>query len=750
MMNTTTSKSTLAKLLASENIRIEHKNVVTASFNVQDRVLTLPMWKQMSDDLYDMLIGHEVGHALFTPPDSWSKTAKHEGRLFQEYMNIVEDARIERLMKDKYPGLRRNFFVAYQELHAQDVFGIGRRTPQTFPLIDRLNMYFKIGAYLHLTWTPDEQVFVDRLESTQTFDDVLSVTRDLLAFAKAQEQQMRESWHEVGGLDDDADYERLEFDLDERLDSQPTARSLAEQESDASDEDADGDETENTSNADETGDEDEDETERGMPYAMSAGSSDEDTDEDDNDDMLSPQTMEKLHEHMLSLLDPASLPNHYAVLNDRMRYRDFVMPMKSFHEHVLSQTQFRSVTTYEVMENETLMDRLYLAFQQKHTTSLNHMTQEFELRRKAWVSMHAKTSKTGRLDPSRLYAYSMTDNIFAQKTLLPDGKNHGMLLLMDLSGSMASNMRGTMEQLALLTSFCQKVKIPFEVYGFTDGIIDVNYRNALAFRNQTQASNEMAITNADFRLVHMMSSRASSAEMKRALKMLLLIGASYEPLTDMGVECYSFLRLNGTPLLEALMVLRFLADDFRQQYRLEVLNTVLLTDGESNAGLVVGLRHEQKSLVLPQHNLVMEDARTHQSVLNTESALNYYTMTPVLTQMLTLYRQTTGSRLQNFYLLEGKATLFRRRAQEVLRWDEVQMNDAMKTMKKSRMIQASNHGGYDMRFLLPGGKNLEVLDESLSTVTTTTKRQLVKAFTDIQQRKQTNRVLLTQMAASFA
>ena len=155
-------------------------------------------------------------------------------------------------------------------------------------------------------------------------------------------------------------------------------------------------------------------------------------------------------------------------------------------------------------------------------------------------------------------------------------------------------------------------------------------------------------------------------------------------------------------------------------------------------------------MVQPQHNLVMEDARTHQSVLNTESALNYYTMTPVLTQMLTLYRQTTGSRLQNFYLLEGKATLFRRRAQEVLQWNEVQMNEAMKTMKKSRMIQASNHGGYDMRFLLPGGKNLEVLDESLSTVTTTTKRQLVKAFTDIQQRKQTNRVLLTQMAASFA
>ena len=39
-------KSNLAKLLATENITIQHNNVATASFNLEDRVLTIPVFKK--------------------------------------------------------------------------------------------------------------------------------------------------------------------------------------------------------------------------------------------------------------------------------------------------------------------------------------------------------------------------------------------------------------------------------------------------------------------------------------------------------------------------------------------------------------------------------------------------------------------------------------------------------------------------------------------------------------------------------
>ena len=62
-------KGSLARLLATENLVVEHKQVPTASFDVAKRVLTLPMWTKASDIVYNMLVGHEVGHALYTPND---------------------------------------------------------------------------------------------------------------------------------------------------------------------------------------------------------------------------------------------------------------------------------------------------------------------------------------------------------------------------------------------------------------------------------------------------------------------------------------------------------------------------------------------------------------------------------------------------------------------------------------------------------------------------------------------------------
>ena len=55
-------KSQLAKLLATEDLIVENKKVETAQFNVHTRVLTLPNWDRASNNVYDSLVAHEVGH----------------------------------------------------------------------------------------------------------------------------------------------------------------------------------------------------------------------------------------------------------------------------------------------------------------------------------------------------------------------------------------------------------------------------------------------------------------------------------------------------------------------------------------------------------------------------------------------------------------------------------------------------------------------------------------------------------------
>ena len=49
-------KSQLAKLLATEDLVVEHRKVETAEFNVQTRVLTLPLWDKASENVIDMLV----------------------------------------------------------------------------------------------------------------------------------------------------------------------------------------------------------------------------------------------------------------------------------------------------------------------------------------------------------------------------------------------------------------------------------------------------------------------------------------------------------------------------------------------------------------------------------------------------------------------------------------------------------------------------------------------------------------------
>ena len=173
-------KSQLAKLLATEDLIVEHKQVDTACFNVHTRVLTLPMWEKASNSVYDMLVGHEVGHALYTPDENWLEKVA----IPPQFVNVVEDARIEKLMKRRYAGLAKTFFKGYQELNDEDFFSISDECVADFNLADRANLYFKIGNFVDIIFTADEQVIIDKISNTETFDEASEVAEELYLFFK--------------------------------------------------------------------------------------------------------------------------------------------------------------------------------------------------------------------------------------------------------------------------------------------------------------------------------------------------------------------------------------------------------------------------------------------------------------------------------------------------------------------------------------------------------------------------------------
>ena len=117
-------------------------------------------------------------------------------------------------------------------------------------------------------------------------------------------------------------------------------------------------------------------------------------------------------------------------------------------------------------------------------------------------------------------------------TIVPDGKNHGMVLFLDFSGSMHSDMAATLEQLMVQIQFCKKVNIPFDVYSFTDGNcygyrdMTTEERNARtrALHGGLKDGTMYISDNRDLRINHLISSSCGSAQYKTIItKMFALI-----------------------------------------------------------------------------------------------------------------------------------------------------------------------------------------------------------------------------------
>ena len=158
--------TTVAKLLAKENIEVQYGNYNTAWFDIQSRTLGLPLWKDMGKDVHDLLVGHEVGHALYTPIEVLEKA--RERKIPKSFINVIEDIRIEKMIQNKYPGLISNFRKGYKELLKRDFFGIGKKSKPLLELglVDRLNIYAKTKNE-NIVFLDDEKWIFDDIEKSE-------------------------------------------------------------------------------------------------------------------------------------------------------------------------------------------------------------------------------------------------------------------------------------------------------------------------------------------------------------------------------------------------------------------------------------------------------------------------------------------------------------------------------------------------------------------------------------------------------
>ena len=204
------TKSLLAKLMASEDINVEYReSAKTAAFDTEGRTLIMPVLKDMTENSTDLFLGHEVGHALYTPQGAIKEVVK-KGNLFKGVVNIVEDARIEKMIQTKFPGLKSSFYKGYGDLMERGFFDIKGQDVNELNFIDRINVHFKIGVRAGVDFSDEEMTIVDKISNLRSWDDTLKVSEELYGHCKdnAEAPDLGDEDFDFG--DDDSDMEEGE------------------------------------------------------------------------------------------------------------------------------------------------------------------------------------------------------------------------------------------------------------------------------------------------------------------------------------------------------------------------------------------------------------------------------------------------------------------------------------------------------------------------------------------------------------
>ena len=415
------SKETLAKLMAIENINVENRKVPTAAFDLKSRTLVLPIWKDdLSEHVTDLLVGHEVAHALYSPEAEWMAVCENK-EVPKSYVNIIEDIRIEKAIKKKYPGLRKSFVCGYEEMvkdKIHNVFGLDEKITLDGDyklLIDRINLQYKVGLVKDIPFLEDEQFLLDKISSLESFQDVVDLAKEIFEFSKQKmedEEEQEEEQSSQGSADSPSEEDESE--------------SEQSPESEQSDESED-EETESKS-SDQDGEEeiDSDEFEQKFDPLESVT---EDLFDSAKDKMIDDSEYDNSY-----VSYPAKPINHKPFVED---YKDYMSNcgkiVSEFYE------------TWRRHEMEELLNKL-AEFKRDSQKTVNYMAKEFEMKKAADAYKRVTQSKTGIIDVNKLHSYKYNEDLFRKVSVTPDGKNHGVVMFIDWSGSMAGELFNTMKQ----------------------------------------------------------------------------------------------------------------------------------------------------------------------------------------------------------------------------------------------------------------------------------------------------------------
>ncbi len=727
-MNTSVSKaqkSGLAKLLATENISVRHENIPTAYFNIKTRTLGLPNWDNASADVYDLLVGHEVGHALFTPnidlPELCASIDADNVHAVKSFINVIEDVRIEKKIKRKFAGLRKNFYKGYTELVERDFFGVSEKgSLSDYAFIDRINLFFKGNGAFDVPFTDEEKSIVNEVASSETFDEVVDLTKRI--YNDHSDDVDKDSFVDSGIGDE----------LDE--DDSTSIDGLGDANSDSDDSDID-EESDDSDIDEESGDEPDDDNfdDSDTETSLSTGIPNK-PDESETQKAFDDASVEQLTD------DEASEPFYGNIPN--VNSEPFIVERSQISKWLDSSRDF--------LQSESVLDS-YSKFKTDSKRTVNYLSKEFELKKNASQHARASIAKTGVLNVDKLHTYKFNDDLFKRVTIVPDGKNHGLVLFVDWSSSIVGSTLPIAKQVLNLVWFCKKVNIPFEVYAFTDGVKhsndDYDYVSACDYSNGD-------ITISKVNLLNLLSSRTKTNSFNDACLDYYTIAwqadnGGYWSLPDN-------LSLHSTPLNDSILLAHDIIPKFKASNNLEVVNAIFLTDGESN-GLDYVIDEDSPSGIKTFRTGNYYGYQKETSyITDTKTKINYQIekRSDITNILLRSLHDRLGINVIGFFITSsgnGKSAIIANcLGGDSYRDDDGELTRLAKQFNRDNSLVVENHAGYNEFYLIKGGRALDTDSDGIEVAEDASKRVLTTAFKKHSKSRTLNKVILSRFIKLIA
>ena len=761
--------STLAKLLAEEDIHVIHRKQSTAMFDVKNRELSLPIWKEMSKDIQDLMTVHEIGHALWTPLELLVRATKENIEF--SFVNVLEDVRIEKLAQNKYPGSVKVFRRGYRELIQNNFFETLNIDISKINLIDRINLHYK--HHVGVPFSSEEQVWVEKANNTVTPDDVLELAKELYEYM-VQNQKESDS-----GQDDGRSLQSENMLSPEDINAMPSNTPMPSDEGEGLEENSDNGNTTDSKSENEgstpsspASSEESDEESDDVGSASSSEKSGEESDDNSSEESTGESQAdggESSETPITASTDKASSNNIQNMLDSTASDRQYTFTPKVNTKEVI--VSYKSIldswgtwytkqkSTDERWFNYTASE---LASTKKSSKKIvQYLVKEFEMKKAADLYSRASTSKTGSLNMSKLHTYKYNDDLFAKITTLPGATNHGLVLFLDWSGSMAHNLQGTLNQLYNIIWFCNQVKIPFEVFAFSNvysNISNGHQRGTDNFEKLTTAkSSEYKLK---VNLLQFFSSKMKKNEMQTMMHYLNMYASRWGGFKDWKETGYPYSEhrafgLGSTPLNDAIVCAMDILPMYKKSTGVQKLHTVFLTDGAGDSmDTVHHVKETSDGDVMSEKYMsswfngttVITDSVTNKSVtVNSQSRGG---QTAALLELLR--KRVPDMSIVNFFVAGSGRSGNIKKGDLYNYFGYSEIPDKMKQLKKENVLVIENGQGFDQLYLLPGLGGVSTDTDELDVEVGASKSQLKRAFGKMTSGKLASRPVLNNFIKMVA